>query len=399
MLKNLNKLIEYKDIPNSRKFKECLYEYYETHNFTDMCLLALSQKLDIPFEKLKDYLDDYIRRYKLMSKKEFIEYVEEKRRSIINENSNPDAAKNRRTSDTKIKQCFENIIKCDNVSKIYDIIKESGYAFSSLEHNFVLYGDFFTIKEKEKYYKNMKEYVSYHKKHIRELQEQKKIERLEKRLDELCELLDDYISQGEEVSLKSYLSEKDISITLFYKYLDIIKKHDLKKYNQYKKFEEIKQKNKSKNLVKAAKEVGNHLEEGYEENGEHRDFDIIDYFLITKYKLYEIYTSGSRVLSKNQLTLLKKFKINNETADEVNRADKVAIRDEKRIVGVQFDKNNKPIPNTGRIITEEEKENLIKYLTENKIPINRFTYRALMKRYLKGYIIFEEEKKLTKKNK
>jgi hypothetical protein len=68
--------------------------------------------------------------------------------------------------------------------------------------------------------------------------------------------------------------------------------------------------------------------------------------------------------------------------------------EEKRVVGIQFDKFGKIIEGTGKEITIEEKEKIIKYLEKNNIPFNRMTYNAALKRYIDEFINLDNEKTL-----
>ena len=84
-------------------------------------------------------------------------------------------------------------------------------------------------------------------------------------------------------------------------------------------------------------------------------------------------------------------------AELYNSTEEKIIKDEKRVVGVQFDKFGKIIEGSGRIITDEEKNYLLDFLSKNGISINRKTYNAVLKRYLNGFISIDEEKKLILK--
>ena len=55
-------------------------------------------------------------------------------------------------------------------------------------------------------------------------------------------------------------------------------------------------------------------------------------------------------------------------------------------IGSQVNKYGKPIMNTGRIITKEEKMAIIDYLNINKIPINSRTTTLLLRKYLSGNV-------------
>ena len=60
------------------------------------------------------------------------------------------------------------------------------------------------------------------------------------------------------------------------------------------------------------------------------------------------------------------------------------------IIDVEFDKNNKPIIGTGRLIKTEEKQAVINYLKENNIPLYYDCYNIALKRYIHGNLVYNE---------
>jgi len=129
-------------------------------------------------------------------------------------------------------------------------------------------------------------------------------------------------------------------------------------------------------------------------NGKHRDFDLLDYYKIINIPLNKLETILEKNIHKqenyleNDLLLMQFISQNN--CDCLNEKSIEKIYSDKHIVGVQFDKKNRPIPGTGREITKEEKQNIIFYLNENKIPLNIKTYSIAMRRYLNGELLINQ---------
>ena len=65
----------------------------------------------------------------------------------------------------------------------------------------------------------------------------RKQEYLQKRLKELCDLIDEYMSLGDDVSLNDFLKEKEINQIQFERYLETIKKGNPSKHREFKIFE------------------------------------------------------------------------------------------------------------------------------------------------------------------
>lgn len=81
MDKYLDTLIKYKDDPNSKVFKEALYEYYKSKNYSEMALIDLYNTINIKPNALKKYLYSYIKIYIKMDKKTFETYIEKAKRT------------------------------------------------------------------------------------------------------------------------------------------------------------------------------------------------------------------------------------------------------------------------------------------------------------------------------
>ncbi len=127
--------------------------------------------------------------------------------------------------------------------------------------------------------------------------------------------------------------------------------------------------------------------------GNIREFDIVDYYNITRLSpstLYDsLYTNFWHMFDMDSLKLFHSFVIRSQN-------------DSKNTVkGIMEVKHFIPVDGGMREITDDEKKGVIGYLKFNKIPLTANTYAIVLKRYLNGEIILnynaeEKNKKLVK---
>lgn len=208
--------------------------------------------------------------------------------------------------------------------------------------------------------------------------------------------------------LKNKMTDKElirqISRPSYNRYLEALRKYSPDFYNKYmKKLEKDKQLSElmEKELDIEIKNIYNHIVNGIETEEGLRDFDMVDYYkLYGKYNNYLIdYIRNNRhKLSTNEIKTLKAFHHLNVLNDEVLNTKR--INDFKETIlefNCQKDQYGYLIPNSGITISKEEKENMIKYLKDNKIPITNKTTRALINRY-KANALNKPKVKIRKPN-
>lgn len=142
---------------------------------------------------------------------------------------------------------------------------------------------------------------------------------------------------------------------------------------------------KTSNFVKVSSEMADKIRNGVQENGRTRDFDIIDFYMLTNSTITEVQNELATLPSTKDNNLIKKF-LGKKTDISQN------LSSSRFIIGVKYDEQGKIIPNSGREITQEEKMNCIAYLEKNDLLVNALTLKAAAKRYVNGFIIFEKPK-------
>ena len=366
-----------------------LYKYSSSNKFSVKSTKEMASKLNISETKylklVKEYMDNYINK-----NSENIVIPED-------ELSRGDRV---RINNKKLTDLYNKIInynESDDISELALIIDNSGYNISSINENFYLYHKFYTKEQIKAFEKNYSLYREYRTKTIKEKREALKKEReqakLKKELSTASIVINDYL-ETTDLAFPEFLVKNNITKEQFNNYIKSLEINNKELYNEYLNKRDDKESEYESNLNRKIEELGDGLINGYEENGKKRNFDIIDYFRITSIPLSNILAITNKKLNNKQFYLLKKLKTNFLQSEKFNSTNIKAIMEEKRVVGIQFDKFGKIIEGTGKEITIEEKEKIIKYLEKNNIPFNRMTYNAVLKRYIDEFINLDNEKTL-----
>ena len=137
----------------------------------------------------------------------------------------------------------------------------------------------------------------------------------------------------------------------------------------------------------------NGIKEGVVVNGVKRDFDLIDYYEITKLNLNKFFNLSSRYLNIDDLHLFRTFVLKYGKEKRIDDLDLDSkIFGPKFFVGVKFDEHGRVILNSGKEITLSEKEGIISYLKTNKIPVTFITYKLAVRRLINNEINLESNK-------
>ena len=401
-------------------FLKKLYIYSMKNNFSEEFVQKMSEQLGITKIRYQELLVEYMEKYydendfkeELKTGEEKQEETEEKvkkpkneiKKEII-ENRQGDLTRER---NLRLRSVYEKIMSVEDVEKesnliiIEKTIEESGYNITHLKSNFELYKKLYTEEQAAAFQKNYDAYRVYRTKRLKEkreeLKREKQIIKLEKEIDKAKEIISSYIDCV-GISFVGFLANNNITKDKFNEYVESVKLYDKKLFKEYLEQKTKKEKEFEIGLEDELIELGYRLENGFEENGKKRKFDIIDYYNITSIPLSNIINIASKKLNRKQLYELKKLKTGFLYSDKYNSSEEKAILEEKRIIGVKFDNNGKMIEGSGREITIEEKMNIINYLKQINLSVNRMTYNAVFKRYIDGFINFESKELVLKPDK
>ena len=197
-------------------------------------------------------------------------------------------------------------------------------------------------------------------------------------------------------NINDFCLTNNITTTTFNQYIESIKELDTELYNKYNCYiNNIHSKNfailmsKVSNLIQLIKN-------GIEENGKKREFNIVDYYKYTSLSFDELIRIVNGKINSSDYRILRTFIAKHKNDKKLSPNDIHNLYNQKDMIGIEFDGNGNVIPGTGREITKEEKEKIIKYLKSNNIPITNKTYNIIFKRWLSGELLLQEENKHIK---
>ena len=197
------------------------------------------------------------------------------------------------------------------------------------------------------------------------------------------EYINDYIN-SEFRNIKDYCEDRKISVSQFRRCLNRVKEINSSLYKKYiDKCEAIRLEEFNNNFS-IALQVLDCIENGILDNGNYREFDLIDYFLITKLDKREMLKVIKEGLTCREAKVFGAFLSKNPELQLLNENNINKILTDKMVFGMRFDDNGVAIPGTGREITYEEKTNIINYINDNDIPFYEGVYRTAIKRLLNG---------------
>lgn len=182
-----------------------------------------------------------------------------------------------------------------------------------------------------------------------------------------------------------YSKQNNIDKNEFYRCLHVLKSLDDPVYTEYKLYTKSQNGQRYAALVYNGKKIVQQLINGVQlDNGEIRDFDMIDYYELTSMPPETFLNVVKNELSPKERLIFIKFIKSNTNLVPLNL---IKLYSMLQILDVQFDEKNRTIPGTGRVIEQFEKENLINYLKAMDIPLNMCTYNAALKRWKNGYLV------------
>ena len=364
-----------------------LYKISSKDKFSLKTTKEMSEKLKITQNKYFDLLREYMVNYLEYNKSELPDF----------ETYNKIKGDKVRSKNEKLLNLYKKIIDFDlkdDMSSLAELIECSGYNITALNENFYLYQKFYTEEESKKFKDTYSKYREYRSNKLKLKRKEKRIEeekeKLKGKYEEASNIIISYLKSN-NISFMDFLINNNLTEEEFNDYLKSVMYNNEELYKKYLDVKDKKEEEYQNKLNNIIKEIGSRLVNGYEENGVKRKFDIIDYYLITKIPLSNLLSLSEKKLTKQQFYLLKKLKTNYKNSEKYNSLEEKEILEGRRIVGIKLDENGKMIEGTGREITIEEKENVMNYLKENEISINRMTYNAALKRYLDGFLTFNNK--------
>lgn len=189
--------------------------------------------------------------------------------------------------------------------------------------------------------------------------------------------------------LSDYCKNLKISISKFNLFLNIVKEKNTSLHETCMNKINYLENKKIEYLILLSKTILDKIKNGILEQGQLREFDLLDYYFITNIDRIIILKTITKYLpeeTKNYVSFLRKYLRPTLLTEKQIKL----LLNNKQIVDVLVDSKGNPIIGTGREVTIQEKELVINYLKENNIPIIDDVYSIALNRYLKGTLNLEK---------
>ena len=186
-----------------------------------------------------------------------------------------------------------------------------------------------------------------------------------------------YLSSG--MTIKEFDSDGK-----FVKYLSILKEYDPTTYQMYAKRDINRREDNFNNHYEKTQALLFYLKNGIQETKDtNRPFDMIDYYLyigVEPSVIDDCIKHPDSNLGKQDYIQLRRFiSAIGTPAEKLNLEQAM---NSKLEINSQRDENGWPIVGTGRVITIEEKQEVINFLCEHNIPVTTKLYDIALRRYI-----------------
>lgn len=339
-----------------------IYNHCEEARYDKDELEVLAGKFGITSDTIERYAGQYAIEFLKIDPQEYyrtkFEFALERRKEIWSKTSHRNQVFAALLNSQSLKECIE-IIESSKLSVIY--------LRAGLVDYLVGYGD---LKDEERLKGIIKEYCAYKNE---ERKKDKKIVREEQLRKEKIKLLQEHLPQSKLLvskfiesdcmTIRDFCLENNIkNKEEFEKYVEIVREGDESLYQDYSNKISKCQSLRYATIVNKLKVMAFLINNGIEENGKKRDFDLIDYYLNINLSLKNAYDIIVKELNSRDYMKLKIFIRNNLPYSKPNPAV---------IKG---------------IIGDGKKEEILNYLKQNNIPANMKTYNLVAFRYREGLL-------------
>ena len=198
--------------------------------------------------------------------------------------------------------------------------------------------------------------------------------------------IEEFIESGQ--TKKEYITKNHITYTEFEKMVKYVERLYPELYFNYKSYLYCQETELEYIIETTLPLILEGLRHGVLENETKRNFDIIDFYSIVKSNISvdEYYQKAKRYQFFNSIDeqhLYCKF-ASKYTDTDLTNIEIITYLDGYTEINSKKDKYGLPIIGTGRVITEEEKIEMLSFLKSNNIPISNNSLRDITTRYLSG---------------
>lgn len=365
------------------------------HSLMELCMIYY-QSISKEFEKkqnekYQDYFKSYIEKY---FDSNFCLYLYIKEYGQLNIYDTFKTMNNYKTkrenSDAKFVTLFDQLLKSNDQKEIINIIQsreQCSYLKRELSQYVFMFWGF--KDNTNDIYVSLNEKLNIFKSYLDENAKLKKETLKQEIRDEQLKcaevIIQDYLD-GDYYTIDDFCQVKNISNSVFFKYLEILKDKNHPLFSIYTDKQEKSKNERYARLVGRARQIISLMKSGVVENDKRRDFDLLDYYSMTKLNFDEFLHIIKDRLNTSDYRILRSFFAKYKNDKELKAYDLANIYDSKTTIGVQVDAKGRVIPNSGREVTLEEKKGIIRYLRFHNIPITSNTYNIAFRRWSKGML-------------
>ena len=406
----INLGIETDKLWNDDKQKEIvlrgIYTYAKSNNFEHNHFEFMAKKFGISIDLYIKLLNEYLKRL-----------PKEAKHSIVKTNGK---YKVTRKSKGFLERLYDTLITLDSANKIIDFFKINSCYKISILNEYKNYKSLYLDKEYETLCTNINIYNEYEKRKSQSIfkNEEPKDNKLNIKKSELM-MLDNKFSgtssksktpvktmaqiekEKKEKTKKALEIVKLVTDSNSYSIIKMLDENNIDRWEFFKKYiSNVKEENYTlykKYILKIKKLIAlivDAIRTPIIEGDSTREFDIIDYYLITDInpeRLLELLSNFSPLRGD-----LKRFYDNYSSAFINNKENQKKIEERvlknlfsyKMYIGTtddtKYDEQGNIINGIGRAITNEDMQSFIDFLKLNNIPINTRTIEAMQNRFING---------------
>lgn len=383
----LLKELESKDlyvIYRTKEEKNYVSKYcYETvvHKNQDR-IHNLSDKLGCSPEKIKNLAAFYAINILKLTQEEFqkeIELGRAKTQKKISDNYWHNFENN-------TKQILDHLENLEEEKEIIEYLNEIeknrniNFLYERVTNHAMLYHQ----ERKDELIKNLKKKIDIYRKwktnKNKKRLEEKKQNLLEEKRKRALTCIKKFLKTKSLTTKEEFIKKENITTKEFDDYLELILEIDQELYENCKK--KLEQNSLHFFLIQKAKinAISDYLKYGIKDEDTIREFDVLDFHLLYKFDFKEADKIAKTTLNQEDYKRFKIFINQNAKASSITIKQ---IMEERKYINIKKDENGEIMKDSGTLMTEFEKKEIIDFLNENNIPINAKTYKLACNRYLK----------------
>lgn len=373
-----------KDFKTNEQYYKYCYDYCKNVYYNEIKMKQLAKQLKLPVDNPIFLAKTYATEYLKMTEEEFEKEVQEVLEQAVFQHME------------KRYMCdlFEVLRKEDNPDKIIEILKQYDNQLSGLKSTAYDYVITYRPWEKDFLIDSLREkidiYLDYKKQQRNEQKQEDKIQKEQELLPVAVNIINQFINDN--INKTAFCQKNNIDLKLFDDCVNLLNEYNKELYLKYKEKINEQQSNRYAIISENIKRIAECIKTGIvEENNVVRDFDILDYYSMTKLSFEELEKLSKPILNNDELRCIKTFITKNKNIKPLGPKGIEEIMSQKNIIGVEKDDRGNIIEGTGREITTEEKQQIINYLNQNSIPLNTKTYRVALRRYIDNKLFENEE--------